>query len=308
MSTPTHPERLRATLIGFIAILLWATLALFTTATGQVPPFQLLSLTFGIAFAVSLLRWGLLVRRDSDAFRRIFRQRAAVWLLGIAGLFGYHALYFTALDHAPPVEASLICFLWPLLIVLLSASLPGERLHWTHLLGGALGLGGATLLVLQKADGAVAFEARYIVGYLAALGCAFTWSIYSVMSRRFGHAPTDLVGAFCGATAALGVVAHMVIGEPTVWPADAWEWAAIVALGLGPVGVAFFVWDYGVKHGDIKALGACSYASPLLSTILLILAGKAEATMTVIVACLLIIGGAVIASRDLWMRKGSLAA
>jgi drug/metabolite transporter (DMT)-like permease len=141
MSTAVHPERLRATLIGFIAILLWATLALFTTATGAVPPFQLLSLTFGIAFAVSLLRWGWLVRRDAEAFRRIFRQRAAVWLLGIAGLFGYHALYFTALDHAPPVEASLICFLWPLLIVLLSAALPGERLHWTHLLGGALGLG-----------------------------------------------------------------------------------------------------------------------------------------------------------------------
>lgn len=307
MSVIAHPERqpqrLRATLIGFIAILLWATLALFTTATGQVPPFQLLSLTFGIAFAVSLLRWGWLARRDAAAFGRIFRQRPAVWLLGIAGLFGYHALYFTALDHAPPVEASLICFLWPLLIVLLSASLPGERLHWTHLLGGALGLGGAALLVLQKADGAVAFEARYIVGYLAALGCAFTWSIYSVTSRRFGTAPTDLVGAFCGATALLGVVAHVLVGEPTVWPAGRGEWAAVIALGLGPVGVAFFVWDYGVKHGDIKALGACSYASPLLSTVLLILAGKAEATMTVIGACLLIIAGAVIASRDLWMRR-----
>lgn len=303
-----QPERLRATAIGFIAILLWATLALFTTATGQVPPFQLLALTFGIAFAVSLLRWGWLMRRDAAAFRRIFRQRPAIWLLGIAGLFGYHALYFTALDHAPPVEASLICFLWPLLIVLLSASLPGEKLHWTHLLGGALGLGGAALLVLQKGDGAVAFEAQYIVGYLAALGCAFTWSIYSVMSRRFGHAPTDLVGAFCGATALLGVVAHALLGEPTVWPTGSAEWAAVVALGLGPVGIAFFVWDYGVKHGDIKALGACSYASPLLSTVLLILAGKAEATTTVILACLLIIGGAVIASRDLWMRKRPLPA
>jgi len=305
MPASTHPQRLRATLIGFIAILLWATLALFTTATGEVPPFQLLALTFGIAFALSLLRWGWLMRRDAQAFRRIFRQRAAVWLLGIAGLFGYHALYFTALDHAPPVEASLICFLWPLLIVLLSAALPGERLHWTHLLGGALGLGGAALLVLQKADGAIAFEARYIVGYLAALGCAFTWSIYSVLSRRFGHAPTDLVGAFCGATAVLGVIAHVLLGERTVWPADAWEWAAIVALGIGPVGIAFFVWDYGVKHGDIKALGACSYASPLLSTVLLILAGEAEATTAVTVACLLIIGGAVIASRDLWMRRSS---
>jgi drug/metabolite transporter (DMT)-like permease len=305
MSGAAHPERVRATLIGFIAVLLWATLALFTTATGQVPPFQLLSLTFSIAFAVSLLRWIWLARRNRAAFRRIFRQPWPVWLLGIGGLFGYHALYFTALDHAPPVEASLICFLWPLLIVLMSALLPGERLHWTHLLGGAIGLLGAILLVLQKAGGAVSFDAQYLVGYLAALGCAFTWSTYSVMSRRFGQAPTDLVGAFCGATALLGVIAHALVGEPTIWPADHWEWAAVVALGLGPVGLAFFVWDYGVKHGDIKALGACSYASPLLSTILLILAGKAEASATAIFACLLIIAGAVIASRDLWTRRST---
>ncbi len=305
MSAPAQPERLRATLIGFIAVLLWATLALFTTATGQVPPFLLLGLTFGIAFAVSLLRWLWLARRDRARFLAIFRQPWPVWALGIVGLFGYHALYFTALDHAPPVEASLIAYLWPLLIVLLSALLPGERLHWTHLLGGAIGLVGAALLVLQRADGALAFEARYIAGYLAALGCAFTWSIYSVMSRRFGQAPTDLVGAFCGATALLGFVAHLAVGEPAIWPAGGWQWAAVIALGLGPVGLAFFVWDYGVKRGDIKALGACSYASPLLSTILLILAGQAEATATVILACLLIIGGAVIASRDLWMRKAS---
>jgi drug/metabolite transporter (DMT)-like permease len=303
MSALAYPERVRATLIGFIAVLLWATLALFTTATGQVPPFQLLSLTFAIAFAVSLLRWLWLARRNPAGFRRIFRQPWPVWLLGIVGLFGYHALYFTALRYAPPVEASLIAYLWPLLIVLLSALLPGERLHWTHLLGGAIGLIGAIMLVLQTAEGAVAFETQYVIGYLAALGCAFTWSIYSVMSRRFGQAPTDLVGAFCGATALLGLIAHVLVGESTIWPADQWEWAAIVALGLGPVGLAFFVWDYGVKRGDIKALGACSYASPLLSTMLLILAGKAQATMTVLLACLLIIGGAVIASRDLWMRR-----
>lgn len=299
-----HPERLRATLIGFIAVLLWATLALFTTATGAVPPFLLLSLTFGIAFVVSLLRWLWLARRSREQFRRMFRQAWPVWLLGIGGLFGYHALYFTALDHAPPVEASLIAYLWPLLIVLMSALLPGERLHWTHLAGGALGLVGAVLLVMQKAGGDVSFEAQYVIGYLAALGCAFTWSAYSVMSRRFGQAPTDLVGAFCGATAVLGVIAHS-LTEQTVWPADLWEWAAIVALGLGPVGLAFFVWDYGVKRGDIKALGACSYASPLLSTVLLILAGKAEATATVMLACLLIVGGAVIASRDLWMKRAA---
>ncbi|HET6158397.1 MAG TPA: DMT family transporter [Dongiaceae bacterium] len=305
MSETGDTHKLRATLIGFIAVLLWATLALFTTATGQVPPFLLLSLTFGIAFAASLARWLWIARRNRAQFRRLFRQPWPVWLLGIGGLFGYHALYFTALRYAPPVEASLIAYLWPLLLVLMSALLPGERLHWTHLVGGAIGLVGAILLVLQKAEGAISFDVQYILGYLAALGCAFTWSAYSVMSRRFGQAPTDLVGAFCGATALLGVVAHVLAGELTIWPADHWEWAAVVALGLGPVGLAFFVWDYGVKRGDIKALGACAYASPLLSTLLLILAGKAEATMAVILACLLIVAGAIIASCDLWMRRAS---
>jgi drug/metabolite transporter (DMT)-like permease len=170
----TDRHRLRATLIGFVAVLLWATLALFTTATGGVPPFLLLSLTFGIAFGVSLLRWLWLARWNSHALRLLFRQPPAIWLLGIVGLFGYHALYFTALDHAPPVEASLIAYLWPLLLVLFSALLPGERLHWTHLAGGALGLVGAMLLVAQRGGGTVSFEAQYLTGYLAALGCAFT--------------------------------------------------------------------------------------------------------------------------------------
>jgi drug/metabolite transporter (DMT)-like permease len=291
-------NRRSATLIGLTAVLMWALLALLSAASGAVPPFQLAAMTFLIGSLIGVTSW--LFRPAAAA---ALKQDWRVWALGVGGLFGYHFVYFSAIRAAPPVEVSLIAYLWPLLIVLMSALLPGERLHWSHLLGGAIGLVGAILLVLQKGGSAVSFDAQYVLGYFAALGCAFTWSIYSVMSRRFGHAPTDLVGAFCGATALLGIAAHALVGEPTIWPAGAWEWAAILALGLGPVGLAFFVWDYGVKRGDIKALGACSYASPLLSTMLLILAGKAEATATVILACLLIVAGALIASRDLWMRK-----
>jgi drug/metabolite transporter (DMT)-like permease len=310
MSHAAHSKRLRPTLIGFIAVLLWATLALFTTSTGAVPPFLKLSLTFGIAFLVSLLRWLWLARHNPDDLWCLFRQPIAVWLIGVGGLFVYHALYFTAFANAPAVQVSLIAYLWPLLIVLMSALLPGERLHWTHIVGGVLGLAGAAMLIVSgdQGNGDAQFSGgQLIVGYLTALGCAFTWSAYSVLSRKFGSAPTDVVGAFCGATALLGIVAHVAIGEPAIWPADNWEWAAILALGLGPVGLAFFVWDYGVKRGDIKALGACSYASPLLSTILLIFAGKAQATLTVLLACVLIIGGAVVASRDLWMRRKATA-
>jgi drug/metabolite transporter (DMT)-like permease len=295
-------ETLRATAIGAVAIALWATLALFTSATGAVPPFQLMAMTFAIAFLLALCRWIFMAMRRGGAAFGFLRQPWPVWAIGIGGLFGYHFFYFIALRHAPPVDASLIAYLWPLLIVLFSALLPGERLYWQHIAGAAMGLAGAATLIIARHDGGVAQVAGDMIGYLAALACAFTWSIYSVLSRRFGTAPTDCVGAFCGVTAVLGLAAHRVF-ETTIWPADSGQWAAVTALGLGPVGLAFFVWDYGVKRGDIKALGALSYTAPLISTLLLVLFGRAEASIAIGLACLLIVGGAVLAALDLYARR-----
>lgn len=292
MNHPAHATR--ATLIGGIAVLLWALLALFTTVAAGVPPFQLLALTFGVAFLVSSV---VLALRGPAALAKL-RQPLPVWLLGVGGLFGYHFFYFVALGHAPAVDASLIAYLWPLLIVLFSAALPGERLRGFHVGGALLGLLGAGLLVTQ--GGTVVFQAEYALGYAAALGCALTWSSYSVANRRFGGVPTEAVGGFCGVVALLGALCHLLF-ETTVMPTAA-EWWAVLALGLGPVGAAFFVWDYGTKHGHIQVLGALSYAAPLLSTLLLIAFGRAEASMTVGLACLFIVGGALVASQELWWR------
>ena len=287
--------RRRATLVGSVAVLLWATLALLTAATGRVPPFQLTAMTFGLAFALAAARWLALGHPVGPRLR----LPAAAWAVGVGGLFGYHAMYFLALRLAPAVEASLIAYLWPLLIVVLSAALPGERLLARHVAGAVLGLAGAALIVLK--DGG-AFRPEHFGGHAAALACAFIWSIYSLASRRLKAISSEAVGAYCGATAALALVAHLAF-EATAWPAGAGEWLAVAALGLGPVGAAFFVWDYGVKHGDIQALGAFSYAAPLLSTGLLIAAGDAEATWRVGLACLLIAGGAVLAASDLFTKR-----
>jgi drug/metabolite transporter (DMT)-like permease len=291
--TGTHS--LRATLIGGIAVLLWALLALFTTGAAGIPPFQLLAMTFAVAFVVSL---AVLAARGRRAFAA-WRQRPAVWALGVGGLFGYHFFYFVALGNAPAVDASLIAYLWPLLIVVFSALLPGERLRWFHLAGAAMGLFGAGLLVTK--GGSLTFDARYSLGYLAAAACALTWSSYSVTNRRFGAVPTEVVGGFCGAVALLGFLCHLAV-ETTVTP-QGLQWLAVLGLGLGPVGAAFFVWDYGTKHGNIQVLGALAYAAPLLSTLILIAFGQAEATWQVGLACLLIVFGAVLASKEMLLRR-----
>ncbi|HAT85237.1 DMT family transporter [Cohaesibacter gelatinilyticus] len=290
-------KQLVATAIGFAAILMWALLALFTAASGTMPPFQLTAITFAIGGGLGAISW--LFR--SGAMKTL-KQPWPVWVLGVVGLFGYHFLYYTALRLAPPVEAGLIAYLWPLLIVVLSALLPGENLRWYHVAGSILGLIG-TVLIVTKGKG-VSIDWRYGHGYLAAFICAFTWSGYSVLSRRFAAVPTDIVVGFCLVTAMLSTGAHLVF-ENTIWPSDFSQWLAILGLGLLPVGAAFYVWDYGVKHGDIQVLGAASYAAPLLSTTILILAGFAEFSWAIGGAALLVTSGAVLASKDLIFKPKS---
>lgn len=297
---PEGRSTLIATLIGGTAVLLWATLALFTTLTGDIPPFQLSAMAFAVAFAMTAVKWMF----DGGRGLRSLRQPAPVWLLGVGGLFGYHFFYFMALRNAPPVEAGLIAYLWPLLIVVCSALLPGEKLRWFHVAGGVAGLAGTVVLVLASNPDGIGVERQYALGYVMALCCAATWTTYSLSSRRFGHVPTDAVGGFCLATSILSLVCHLMF-ETTVWPAGGWlsgEMLAVVALGLGPVGAAFFTWDYGVKHGHIQALGASAYAAPLLSTILLIVFGQGILTWQVALACAAIVGGALLASKDLLRR------
>src|SRR5438445_41711 len=131
---------------------------------------------------------------------------------------------------------------------------------------------------------------------------AFVWAAYSVMSRKLKAVPTDAVAGFCLATAALAALVHGMV-ETTVWPETMGQWLAIIALGVGPVGAAFFVWDIGMKRGDIRVLGAASYATPLLSTLFLILAGFAQPAATIAIAAILIAGGGLIAAKDMVWRK-----
>ncbi len=292
-ATAAATARTRATLVGATAVLMWGMLALLTTLTGHVPPFQLVAMSFTVATAMISLKWIIKGERPL-AF---LRQPLGAWTLGVGGLFGYHFFYFMALRNAPPVEAGLIAYLWPLLIVLLSALLPGERLRWWHVAGAFAGLAGTVVLVTDGA-GIGGFKSEYTLGYAMAGACALTWSAYSVVNRRFGTVPTDTVGGFCAATAVLAAISHLAF-ETTVWPADAGEWLAVLGLGLLPVGAAFFAWDHGTKHGDIQVLGALAYAAPLISTVLLIAFGRGEASLSVGLGCLLIVGGAVLASKDM---------
>lgn len=281
--------RRRATLFGFSAIGLWAALAVLTTAAAGIPPFQLLALTFSLAGGLGCA-WLL---RPGGAGIAALRQPPGAAALTIAALAGYHALYFIAFNRAPAVEVNLVNYLWPLLIVVFAGLLPGVRVYRRQWAGTLLGLAGAALVVTRGQS--FALQPKYIAGYLAALGAAITWAAYSVLNRRFGSVSSSAMAGSCLATGVLGALIHLA-SEAWVTPTPG-QWAAILAMAGGPVGMAFWGWDRGTKHGDIVVLGMASYAAPLLSTGLLLIFGRARPHWTQAAALGLLLLGAFFSAR-----------
>lgn len=275
-----------ATAIGFVAILLWATLALFTAMSGRVPPFQLVGMTFVVGgvfvLAIAAVRGRL----------HLAWPTRASFLLGLYGPFGDTALYYAAVKTAPPAEANLIHSLWPLLIVLFAALLPGGGLKLRHLAGALIGLA-ATAMLVSGSLGSGGGGIRLGHG-LAALG-AFVWASYSVLSRKLATVPSESLAVTVLGCAVPAFACHLAF-ETTLWSPSPVEWAGIVGLGLGAIGLAFICWDVGMKKGDVALLGVASYAAPVLATLILVVAGYAAASWLLAISCVLIVVGALVAS------------
>jgi drug/metabolite transporter (DMT)-like permease len=278
-----------ANLAGAGAIALWAILALLARECARIPPLELTAFAFSVSavIGVSVVAW-----RGRLA---LLRQPGLAWVHGVGGLAGYHALYFAAFGFAPAAEANLINYSWPLLIVLFAAPVLGLRLTWRHGVGTLLGAAGCVLLLGGAASAGEVSVAQVWIGYALAFGAAITWALYSVTSRRMGAVPTEAVAGFCAASAVLATVAHLAF-ETTLMPRGG-EWLAILAMGAGPVGAAFFLWDIGMKRGDPRLLGTLAYATPVASTLLLCVAGVAQASLRLGFAALLVAGGGIIAAK-----------
>lgn len=269
------------------AIALWASLAALGVSLGHVPPFLLtgLGLLVGSLIALPLSRLDL----------RLWRVPLSTLALGIYGLFGFHFLLFIALRHAPPVQANLVNYLWPLGIVLMAPLfLPGLSLSRRHVFAALLGFAGAALAILGGSD--AAGDARWAWGYVPALGSAFIWASYSLLTRRVRPFPTAAIGGFALVSGLLALVCHALLEPPTALSGR--DWALIALLGLGPLGGAFFLWDAALKRGDARQIGVLSFLTPLLSTLTLLVLRGERPSLSVALAAVLIIGAAIWAMRE----------
>ena len=275
-------------LLALGAIALWGTLAALGVALAHVPPFLLTGLALCVGGLLALPLSGFELGR--------WRVPLPTLALGVGGLFGFHFLLFMALRLAPPVQANLVNYLWPLCMVLLSPwLLPGMRLQAVHIAAALLGFAGAALVILGDPAGAGQQAGGWSWGYLLALMSALVWAGYSLLTRRVPHFPTAAIGGFALVSGLLSLVCHAWL-EPAV-ALTGRDMLLIGALGLGPMGAAFFLWDMALKRGDTRQIGILSYLTPLASTGMLVLVGDRAFTWNIALAALMIVGAALLGTR-----------
>lgn len=274
------------TLIGYLALLMWAFGGVFTAEVKDLPIFQTLSLVFGLSFGLTALKLTL-----TKSWRSI-RQPWFLWLIGITGMFGNEYLFIAAFKVAPAVQVDLINYLWPILVVLFSCCLPRERFKWKYLLAASVSFYGIFELITEG-KGLAGFQLHYWQGYLLALAEAIIWAIYTVIARHYPQVPSDVVGLYYGASALLALILHST-QEVAVNP-HPMQWLTLILMGLTTQGAAYILWDRGVKQGSFRLLSILSYGNPILSVSFLIAFGFTHPTPLVFKAATLVTLGALIA-------------
>jgi drug/metabolite transporter (DMT)-like permease len=277
----------KSTVFALGAIALWATLASLGVALRHVPPFLLTGVALLIGSTLALP----FVLRDPSQWH----IPARTLLLGVYGLFGFHFLLFIALRHAPPVEANLVNYLWPLFMVVLAPPLlPGIRLRTVHVVAALMGFSGAAVAILGS--GTTGSQGGWSWGYALALGSALIWASYSLWTQRVAAFPTAAVGLFGLVSGLLSLACHGALEPQTVLTGR--DWMLLLATGLGPLGAAFFLWDKALKLGDARHIGILSYITPLASTALLMVVAGRTFSWSIAVAAGLIISAAVLGTRE----------
>jgi drug/metabolite transporter (DMT)-like permease len=280
------------TLIGCLAIPLWASwplLAALTTST--MPLMQYLAVIFASgAVALFLAPKGpVAVRSDRpqvEGWAKSSRLLAAV-MVGL-GLLVSDILFILAFRHISVAQANLILYLWPVMVVAICVPLGLATLRRTHVGGILLGLLGAAL-VIGGGDGAFSWT-----GVALATGGGLAWAGYVVFRIWQGEQAPDALALGLTLSAAVATALHLAF-EATVVPSLG-ALAGTILVGIIPLALGNLAWDHGVRKGDRVLLATMAYATPLIAAMLLVAFGLAAATPNLLLGAVLIVAAGIVAS------------
>ncbi len=190
-----------------------------------------------------------------------------MWAFGIMGIYGANLSFVYAMQCAPPEKVDLINYLWPILVTILSPLVFKAKVNFLSMLGVAIAFAGI-FVVLTNGASLAGFEMQYWPGFLLALLNVIFWGTYVIVSKKNSTVPNEMIGLYCGIGAICSLIIHCYT-ENFLLPSNK-ELVTMITIGLTGQGLAYILWDYGIKSGHYYLLCTLSYFTPILSILLLV--------------------------------------
>lgn len=279
---------------AFAAVALWSTNALVARfALAEIGVVQVLALQFGGAAAtLAALRAARSVGANGSG--ETLPWSSPGWLdllggvaVGVVGLTGTISLQYLAFATAPIVEANVVAYGWPLFAALWAAVAHPTKQTLAGVPLAAVGFAGVAL-ILGSGGGFAGSGGG--AGYVAALASAVCMTFFTVASGR-SRVTADASLLVATVLGAVFTVALCVAGlAPWAWStAGPGAWAASVYAGVGPMAGGFLLWGLAMSGDGAERLAPLGYATPLLSTALLLLSGETLSPVALLGAALVLV-------------------
>jgi drug/metabolite transporter (DMT)-like permease len=267
-----------ATFLGYGSIILWSLSGILTAAVSGIPTFEVLAIAFGVSFLLSTAGWGLW-----GSFKNLKRPMYS-WVLGVVGIYGSESMYVAAFKFAPAAHVDLISSLWPIFVVVFSVFIPNEKFVARYLVASIIGFFGVYCIIFGDQQW-ISVGDNHWLGYLLALLGALLACVYTLTTHRFCETSIETMSIYAGFCVVFSLILHFQF-EVTMMPSTM-EWATMISMGLLTQGLAYMLWNHGVRYGNYRLLSILSYGSPIISIFLLIIFGFANATPQLALACVL---------------------
>lgn len=258
----------------FSTIFLWSSLAIFAEQINHLPSL----LTLGVSFFLGTLLGVKSFNKDTSL--------KAIIITSVSYFF-YHFFLYESFRYAPVLEANLIQYLWPSFIIILGPVLiKGEKYNnsfFVALVGSIVAL---SILGINAFDSLTSIHLR---GYLYAFGAAVVWSIFSIISKGDSNFNQKSVSIGCMSTSLVSLLIYFTFQKEGKLDIQLYNIIFLVIIGLGPFGLAFYLWDKSLKECSTKQIGVASLLTPVLSNLLLFIFGDQELKVHFIFAGIVII-------------------
>lgn len=281
----------KAIWLALLAILMWSTVAVpFKYGLRYFHFIHFLFITISIAVLISF--FSLLIQGKIKHFKTLSLKAFSLGVLGgFLNPFLYYLMLFKAYSVLPAQIAQALNYTWPIMLVILSVPILGQKLRLSSILTLTMGFVGVYLIACEGQPWPLSPSEPF--GVILAISSSVVWALFWLLNTRSKTDPT--ISLFLNFSSAWVMTLPIVFFIPFNYSIPKLAWLAVTYSGVFEMGLSFIVWLAAMKLATrTDQISNFVFLSPFLSLLFIFLILNESIFLTTLIGLVIIVSSILI--------------